>query len=319
MEKIIVTLGDPLGIGPEIIVKSICKLSKNSNIHWTILGEAWLLQEMARQLQLADYWAELEQQERLQIQSFQLFDARDYIQGTPGPSIVGGKASYTYFNEAVKMCLSGQASKLVTAPICKESLHLARYPYMGHTDILEKMCSCEVVMTLVHPKLVVAHVTDHLPLIKAIAAVTPRRIREVVMQTQAFLQKSGRSGTLALAGLNPHAGENGILGSEELEILIPVRKQLQLEGIPVEGPFPADTLFFRALRGEFSAVIAMYHDQGFAPMKTLDMAQGVNATLGLPFVRTSPDHGTAFDLSGKFTADESSMTEAIKVALEWKS
>lgn len=315
-KKLLITLGDPAGISAEVIVKSLIALGSKRALfvdkEICIFGERFLLDICAEQMGLLKEWELCCQSLPVQFRNFDLI-SKSVLPACP--SARGGKAAYTYFSAAIAQCIEGKAHALVTAPLCKESLHMAGFHFMGHTDILEKAVQSEVVMTLVHSKIVVAHVTDHLPLRKAIDLVTPERIQSVVRLTDTFLKKSGRGRRIALAGLNPHAGENGILGSEELDVLIPVRDKLKAEGIDIYGPFPADTIFFRALRGEFDAVIAMYHDQGFGPMKTLDMAHGVNATLGIPFVRTSPDHGTAFDLVGKNKADPSSMIEALELAL----
>jgi 4-hydroxythreonine-4-phosphate dehydrogenase len=164
---------------------------------------------------------------------------------------------------------------------------------------------------------VVSHVTDHLSLREALDAITADRVRHVVQITYVTLLRAGNSGPrIALAGVNPHAGENGLFGREEIEILRPAMEDLRREGIPTSGPFPADTVFLQALRGKFDAIIAMYHDQGFGPMKTLDFHGGVNCTLGLPFVRTSPDHGTAFEIAGSGKAEPESMIAAYKLGID---
>jgi 4-hydroxythreonine-4-phosphate dehydrogenase len=172
-------------------------------------------------------------------------------------------------------------------------------------------------MALVHPKVMVSHVTDHLPLRRALDAITVPRIKEVVKLTWKTLQAT-RTATprIALAGVNPHAGENGLFGTEEIEILRPAMEELRAEGYPTFGPLPGDTVFLQALKGRFDAVLAMYHDQGFGPMKTVDFAHGVNCTLGLPFVRTSPDHGTAFEIAGRGEADPESMIAAWDLAVQ---
>jgi len=173
-----------------------------------------------------------------------------------------------------------------------------------------------VIMALVHPKIIVSHVTDHLSLRKALDAITVPRIMDVVKLTWKTLLATGiPHPRIALAGVNPHAGENGLFGNEEIEILRPAMEALRAEGYPTSGPFPGDTVFLMALKGRYDAVLAMYHDQGFGPMKTVDFAHGVNCTLGLPFVRTSPDHGTAFEIAGQGTADPESMISAWELAV----
>jgi 4-hydroxythreonine-4-phosphate dehydrogenase len=229
-----------------------------------------------------------------------------------------GDAAFRYFAHAVEECLAGRAHAIVTAPLNKEAMNLAGHAFAGHTEILEKMTGVEgPVMALWHPKVVVSHVTDHLPLRAALDAITVERVMHVVRLTRAALVSTGNeSPRIALAGINPHAGENGLFGREEIEILRPAILELERAGISVGGPFPGDTVFLQALRGEFDAVLAMYHDQGFGPMKTLDFANGVNCTLGLPFVRTSPDHGTAFGIAGKGVAEPESMVAAWRLALK---
>lgn len=231
-------------------------------------------------------------------------------------SALCGHAAYHYFAHAVELCLAGEAEGIVTAPLNKEAMNLAGHHFVGHTDILERMTGAEaVVMALVHPKIVVGHVTDHVPLRRALDLITVPRILTVTRLVHGMLVARGLADPrIALAGVNPHAGENGLFGTEELEILRPAVEILRSEGYAVSGPLPGDTVFLEALKGRFDGVIAMYHDQGFGPMKTLDMAHGVNCTLGLPFVRTSPDHGTAFDLAGKGLAEPDSMVSALDLA-----
>jgi 4-hydroxythreonine-4-phosphate dehydrogenase len=226
-----------------------------------------------------------------------------------------GDAAFRYFELAIRECLSGRGSGIVTAPFCKFAINLAGHQFMGHTEILEKRTKCKTVMALVYKGIFISHVTDHLPLREALLAITPGRVEKVVRLTWDAIKSSGiPSPRLALAGINPHAGEGGLLGREEIDVLQPVAKRLRRTGIPVEGPLSADTIFYSALKGRFDGVIAMYHDQGFSPIKTLDLAHGVNCTLGIPFIRTSPDHGTAFDIAGQGKADETSMLEAWRLA-----
>jgi 4-hydroxythreonine-4-phosphate dehydrogenase len=233
-------------------------------------------------------------------------------------SALCGNAAYHYFAHAVEACLAGEAHGIVTAPLHKEAMNLAGHHYVGHTDILEKMTGAEtVIMALVHPKIIVSHVTDHLPLRKALEHITVARVKEVVKLTwKTLIATRTRSPRIALAGVNPHAGENGLFGREEIDILKPAMEELRAEGFPTYGPLPGDTVFLQALKGRFDAVLAMYHDQGFGPMKTVDMANGVNCTLGLPFVRTSPDHGTAFEIAGSGLAEPESMIAAWDLAAQ---
>jgi 4-hydroxythreonine-4-phosphate dehydrogenase len=253
------------------------------------------------------------------VRSLGLLDVGGFVPGKL--SAACGDAAFRYFEYAIFECLAGRAHAIVTAPLNKEAMNLAGHAFAGHTDILEKMTGLDdqqaPVMALWHPKVVVSHVTDHLPLRAALDAITVERVVHVVRLTRAALVSAGNeSPRIALAGINPHAGENGLFGREEIEILRPAILELERAGISVAGPLPGDTVFLQALRGEFDAVLAMYHDQGFGPMKTLDFANGVNCTLGLPFVRTSPDHGTAFGIAGKGIAEPESMVAAWRLALK---
>lgn len=316
-KKILITLGDPLGIGPEIVVKFLVTLPSSLPYQIEVVGEKWLLQETVKALGLLEEWSWVENHLHIQWTSLDIFPKKFQFM-SPGPSKEGGKAAFCYFDYALNQCMDQNAHAIVTAPLCKESIHAAGYHFMGHTEIIEKKIGQEVVMTLIHPKMVVGHVTDHKPLREALDSITPDRLRFVITQIHTFLSRGcSKAPKIALCGVNPHAGENGILGREELEILQPLMKQMVSEGYHLIGPLPADTIFIKGLQGAYDAIIAMYHDQGFGPMKTIDFAHGVNATLGAPFIRTSPDHGTAFDIVGKDLADPTSFAEAFRCAVRW--
>ncbi|HEY8642878.1 MAG TPA: 4-hydroxythreonine-4-phosphate dehydrogenase PdxA, partial [Candidatus Dormibacteraeota bacterium] len=216
----------------------------------------------------------------------------------------------------VELIQAGAASALVTGPINKEALRLAGYPWPGHTEMLAELCGVpEVRMLLVTDRLRVCHVTTHRSLRSAIEATTRDRVLETIRMTAAGGRRLG-FGTprIAVAGLNPHAGEGGLFGDEEIREIAPAIEAARGEGIDASGPWPADTVFWRASLGEFDFVVAMYHDQGHVPVKLAGFDEGVNVTLGLPFLRTSVDHGTAFDIAGKGRARWQSMAAAIRVA-----
>ena len=317
MKKILITLGDAAGVGPEVIVKLLSGPGVSDGIENIVIGEQWILEEAAAGLNMDISFCpeDVPAAGAIKVRSPGLLKQGDFSVGELSDKC--GGAAYHYFIHAVECCQSGEAHGIVTAPLNKEAMNRAGHHYIGHTEILEKKTGMTTVMSLVHPKIFVAHVTDHLPLKQALEAITPDRIEEVVTLTWKALAARGMpSPRIALAGINPHAGENGLLGNEEQDILVPAMAALKREGFPTYGPFPADTVFMSALQGKYDAVIAMYHDQGFGPMKTLDLAHGVNCTLGIPFVRTSPDHGTAFDIAGKGIADETSMIEAWKLAVD---
>jgi 4-hydroxythreonine-4-phosphate dehydrogenase len=233
-------------------------------------------------------------------------------------SAEAGRAAYQYIEAAVGLARAGTAAAVVTAPINKEALGAAGLTHAGHTEILADLCGVKgVAMMLVAGRLRVSHVSTHVSLRGAIERVTIPRILEVVRLTRDALRRLGVGGPrIAVAGLNPHAGEGGLFGSEERETIAPAVAAARAEDIDARGPFPPDSVFFRASQGEFDAVIAMYHDQGHIPVKVLGFYEGVNVTLGLPIIRTSVDHGTAFDIAGTGRADEQSMVAAIRLAAQ---
>jgi 4-phospho-D-threonate 3-dehydrogenase / 4-phospho-D-erythronate 3-dehydrogenase len=313
-KTLLLTLGDPSGIGPEVLVKAISRLKPPDGLQIKVVGEYSLLDECAARLGLS-------LPRFLQVESLGLLTP-----GSVAPGVIQGKcgnAAYRYFTHAVEACLRGDAQGICTAPISKEAMNMAGHHFVGHTDILDRMTGDKgVVMSLWHPQLVVGHVTDHMSLREALQAIQEPRILQVVELTWHALLQAGRVGPegkprIAIAGVNPHAGENGLFGREEIEILRPAMERLEKQGIPTLGPFAADTVFLQGLRGRFDAVIAMYHDQGFGPMKTIGFADGVNCTLGLPFVRTSPDHGTAHEIAGQGIAEPDSMEAALRLAMQF--
>lgn len=311
-------MGDPAGIGPEVVIKLLARISPEPDLEPVIVGERDILEDTAQALGIKLEFApdDSPRPGRIKVRSMGLVRGGEIEMGKV--SALCGNAAYHYFAHAVESCLNRESYGIVTAPLHKEAMNLAGHAYVGHTDILEKMTGAEtVIMALVHPKIMVSHVTDHLPLRKALDSITKARIKDVVKLTWKTLAARGISvPRIALAGVNPHAGENGLFGREEIDILRPAMEELMLEGYPTYGPFPGDTVFLMALKGRFDGVLAMYHDQGFGPMKTVDFAHGVNCTLGLPFVRTSPDHGTAFEIAGQGKADPESILSAWNLAVQ---
>jgi 4-hydroxythreonine-4-phosphate dehydrogenase len=231
---------------------------------------------------------------------------------------LAGKAAFEYLQCAVSMALKKDIEAVVTAPLNKEALNKSGYHYPGHTEILAELCGVEqICMMLVVGNLRVAHVSWHLSLREACNFLSKERILTTL---KLGLQAVGRMGIgkprVAVAGLNPHAGESGLLGEEEIIHIIPAVKEARCQGIDVVGPIPPDTLFYRAKKGEFDLIIAMYHDQGHIPLKMLGFFEGVNITLGLPIIRTSVAHGTAFDQVGKGTASPESLIKAVELAVQ---
>jgi 4-hydroxythreonine-4-phosphate dehydrogenase len=236
-------------------------------------------------------------------------------------SALAGRAAVAYVERAVELALAGQVDGIVTGPVHKAALRAAGCPHIGHTELLAALTGAERVTTmLATPGLRVVHVTRHVPLREVAAHITRERVLETIRQTDEGLRGMGiPHPRLAVAALNPHGGDEGLLGREEIEVIGPAVEAAQAEGIDVHGPIPADSVFFRAIRGEFDVVVAMYHDQGHIPVKTHGFERSVAVTLGLPIVRTSVDHGTAFDIAWQGVASEESMVEAIRLAARMAS
>jgi 4-hydroxythreonine-4-phosphate dehydrogenase len=306
--RLAVTAGDPAGIGPEVVLKALASPGRPS-ASVVVYGAMAVLADRARRFGLA-----LPQD----------LDARVVDVPLDGPAELGrtsaaaGRAAAGAVLRAVADARAGQVHALVTAPLNKESLRAAGHPWPGHTEMLAEAAGTpDVAMMFVGGGLRVALVTIHRPLRTVPDAVTREELRRVARLVHHELPRFGVSRPrVAVCGLNPHAGEHGILGHEEQEVLGPTVEELRQDGLDISGPFPADSLFVRARRGEFDAVIAGYHDQGLIPVKLAAFGHAVNVTLGLPFVRTSVDHGTGFDIVEKGVADPTSLVEAMKVAVD---
>ena len=233
-------------------------------------------------------------------------------------SAIAGDAAYRYIEVAARLAVAGKVAAICTAPLNKEALHMGGHIFPGHTELLAHLTGTEEVsMMLSTPKMRVLHVTTHIGLIDAINKIEPGLVERTIARGHAALVKAGiPNPRIAVCGINPHAGEHGLFGHGEEETKIePAIAACRGRGWNVEGPLPADTLFFRAQRGDFDLVVAMYHDQGHGPVKALGLESGVNITIGLPVIRTSVDHGTAFDIAGNGKADERSMLEAMRLAI----
>ena len=234
-------------------------------------------------------------------------------------SAAAGHAAYEYVRAATALAMEGRIEALVTAPLNKEALHAGGHDFPGHTELLAALTGTpEVSMMLTGPGLRVILVTSHMGLVEAVAAIEPGLVERTIARGRDVLIKTGIAGPkIAVCGINPHAGENGLFGAgEEAAKIAPAIAACRARGWDIEGPLPADTLFWRARRGDFDMVVAMFHDQGLGPVKVLGLEAGVNITVGLPVIRTSVDHGTAFDIAGKGVADERSLLAAIDAAIE---
>ncbi len=313
-----ITMGDPGGVGPEIVVGALRHFDLEAEA--LVIGDRKVLAQAERILGVTIPWKEacfpLEGEGPFLL-DLNNVDMEAFSWGKV--SAMGGRASFAYIQKAVEILLSGLADGLVTAPVNKEALHAASVPYIGHTEILEALTRVKEALTMFQVgNLRVFFFTRHVPLKEAIARVKKEPLVRFVRRVSAYLEALGvRKPRIAVAALNPHAGEGGLLGREEKEEILPAVAHLQEEGYDVSGPYPADSVFFFAFQGRFDAVISLYHDQGHIATKCLDFHKTVSVTLGLPFIRTSPDHGTAFDIAGKGVARYESMYEACRVAASY--
>ncbi len=304
--RLALTLGDPAGIGPEVVLRALAAADR-PRAELTVYGSRAVLHERARRFSLP-----MPEESGAALADVPLSGSI-----TPGVcSASGGHAAAQAVLAAVRDALAGRVDALVTGPLNKESLHAAGYPWPGHTEMLAEVAGTpDVAMMFVGGALRVVLVTIHRALASVPAAVTRPELERVVRLLHRELPRFGaKRRAIGVCGLNPHAGEGGLFGREEIEVIAPAVAALAREGLDVRGPFPADTLFVRAMRGEFDAVVAHYHDQGLIPVKLAAFGHAVNVTLGLPFVRTSVDHGTGFDIVEQGIADGSSLVEAMRVA-----
>ena len=322
---IAITMGDAAGVGPEIIIKSLAHAHVYDSCRPLVIGDAQRLVQAggicASDLEVRSLSIETADMARYESGTVDCVDLKlipsDLAWGRL--SAVAGEAAYQYLVVAAQLALECRVAAICTAPLNKEALQCAGHKFPGHTELLAHLTGTpEVSMMLTSPKLKVLHVTTHIGLIDAIAMIEPGLVERTIARGHAALEKSGIvNPRIGVCGINPHAGENGLFGyGEEEQKIIPAIAACRHRGWNVEGPLPADTLFFRAQRGDFDLIIAMYHDQGHGPVKVLGLESGVNITIGLPVVRTSVDHGTAFDIAGTGKADERSLLEAIRQAVE---
>jgi 4-hydroxythreonine-4-phosphate dehydrogenase len=315
--RIGITLGDINGIGPEVALKAVYQKRWPAGVQFVFIGSPDALAEQAQQLNLpVPPAAHIEDPPRRRAMCWA--PARIHVRWKPG--VVDPDASAAageWILAGVDACLREQLDALVTAPISKEGFHRAGIRVPGHTEMIAECCGVSRYgMMLFGGPLRVVLVTRHIPLRDVPAAITPQAVEEAVELTaQALPWLGARRARIAVCGLNPHAGEGGALGDEDERIIRPVVERLRLRGVRVDGPMPGDTVFHQAAESAYDAVVAMYHDQGLAPLKLIAFDSGVNLTLGLPIIRTSPDHGTAFDIAGRNKANPSSMIEALRWAI----
>jgi 4-phospho-D-threonate 3-dehydrogenase / 4-phospho-D-erythronate 3-dehydrogenase len=315
-----ITMGDPAGVGPEIVVKALAAPRLWRVCRPVVIGRLPVMEAAARSLGtgigFVPVGARLPAASRSRCPLVETGPEHDRIPEVGRASAAGGRAALEAITEAICLALDDRADAIVTAPISKEAIRAAGSPFPGHTEMLAAFTGAKRhAMMLVGGPLRVSLATIHVPLAQVPALITARRVREVIELTWDAVRRFGLSRPkIAVCGLNPHAGEAGMMGDEERRTIAPAVRAMAKKGIPVSGPYPADTIFFRAARGEFAAVVAMYHDQGLGPLKTLAFDTGVNLTLGLPIIRTSVDHGTAFDIAGKGLASAESLLAAVELA-----
>ncbi|MCQ6269181.1 4-hydroxythreonine-4-phosphate dehydrogenase PdxA [Pseudarthrobacter sp. R1] len=318
-----VTMGDGAGVGPEVVVAAVLDPQSNAECRPVVIGDALRLRQAADVLGIEADIQSIENVEdavftpgRVNVIDLALLP-EDLAWGQLSP--VAGHAAYEYIRVASELAMAGKVQAICTAPLNKEALHSAGHIFPGHTELLAHLTGTEEVsMMLSTPKIRVIHVTTHIGLMDAIRKINPDLVERTIRRGHEALVRAGiPNPKIGVCAINPHAGENGLFGQgEEAEKIEPGVKAAQADGINAVGPLPADTLFFLAGRGDYDLVVAMYHDQGHGPVKVLGIEAGVNITVGLPVIRTSVDHGTAFDIAGKAIADSRSMVEALHQAAE---
>ncbi len=321
--RIAITMGDPAGIGPEVILKALLRDDVYQVCRPIVLGDINVFGMVSKNLGPLSFNtikspSEVTEKPGLvDVISVSNLKEASYIPGRP--TVHGGKAMVDYIKKAVDFIKDGQVSAMVTCPINKELMHKAGYRFDGHTELLASLTNTrDYCMMLANESLRVSLVTIHCALKEVPQKLNKGLILKTIRLTCCALEEDFaiKRPHVAVAGLNPHAGEAGLFGLEDKQIIQPAVDEAKNDGLLVDGPFPADTIFYHASNGKFDAVVAMYHDQGLIPVKLLNFSDSVNITLGLPIVRTSVDHGTAYDIAGKGIADPSSLIAAIRMAAE---
>ena len=318
--RIAITLGDPSGIGPEVIIKAIDKLFSNKNNLPIIIGDTKTLEKTAQKLSL-DFKFEIienlstyDDNGKIKVLDNQKYSNIDFPLGKN--SLDSGKASHEWVELATDLAISKDVDAICTAPINKESWQMSGFKDIGHQEIFKRKSKASYVATmLVSGKLRCMHLSTHLSLSEACKYVTKENVERAIKLTHDHFTRWGfDSPKIGVAALNPHASDGGLIGNTEEEEILPAVKACKQEGINVSGPHPADSIFYDAINDKHDVVVVMYHDQGHIPIKVYGFEESISVNLGVPFIRTSVDHGTAFDIAGKNIADPTSMIEAIKLA-----
>lgn len=323
MEKLYgVTMGDSSGIGPEVLLKAI----RDGQIQYPVVvyGDLEVLSYYNDRLRYQVRFRKITtpvdyQPPALNVIDLAMMNRADIAVGQLG--LQSGRAAREYVVRAAQAAVAGEIAAMVTLPMNKEATQLSDPHFTGHTELIGEVCGAkDVTIMLVSDQLIVTHVSTHVSLTEAIRRVKKERVATIIQLTCKAVARLKAHPRVAVAGLNPHAGEHGLFGDEEEKEVRPAVEWAQSQGLPVEGPFPPDTLFYMAVRKkQFDAVVCMYHDQGHVPVKLLDFEGGVNVTLGLPIIRTSVDHGTAFDIAGQGGASTFSFIRALELAVSLAS
>jgi 4-hydroxythreonine-4-phosphate dehydrogenase len=307
--RIAISIGDPAGVGAEIALKALHDEAHASLAHWLLIADSAALKAAARisGIDLLSLPCELVDTGNLPADHAVEFGQ---LRAEYGLAAIG------YVRRAVELCLAGEADAMITAPLNKEAVTLSGRTFSGHTEYIAELTGAtESRMLLVSEKLATVHVTTHIPLESACKLDRQRILRTIQLGNDALQLMRQSQPRVAVCGLNPHAGEHGLFGSQDAEIIAPAIAEARSLGIDCTGPCSPDTIFVRGLRGEFDLIVAMYHDQGHIPMKLIDFEGTVNVSLGMPIIRTSVDHGTAFDIAGRNLADATNMKAAMRLAV----
>ncbi len=306
---IAITIGDPAGIGAEVTLKALADPTVFGRASWVVVGDRVVLERTGTVCGIDPgilHGVSVEDPRIIPGHS-------DFAFGRLSESC--GRAAVEYVRRAATMCLDGKADAMVTAPLNKEAVTLSGMPFTGHTEFIAELCgAADSRMLLANDRLRVVHVSTHVSLATSCRLGIERIVRTIELGHEALRLLGFEKGRVAVCGLNPHAGEHGLFGKEDMNIIAPAVRIARERGIACEGPLPPDTTFLKALRGSYDLVVAMYHDQGHIPMKLIDFEGTVNVSLGIPIIRTSVDHGTAFDIAGKNLANPTNMMAAMKMA-----
>ena len=321
LPKIGITMGDAAGVGPEVVMKALARAEPYAFCRPLVIGDAKQLERAGALLGLKLKVVSVPDPKKAQFKPgmVECIDLALLPENPPygKVSAAAGDAAYRYIERAVQLALERSIDAICTAPINKEAMNAAGHRFPGHTELLAMLTGTkEVSLTLLSPKLRVIHVTAHIGLLDAIAKIDAALVERTIARGRELLVRAGYPDPrIGVCGINPHAGEGGLFGrGEEESKIVPAVAAARKRGWKVDGPLPADSLFYLAARGDYDLVVAMYHDQGHGPVKAMGLEHGVNVTAGLPIVRTSVDHGTAFDIAGTGKADERSMIESLRQA-----